>query len=185
MKSRFGEIGEFFKKNNSVPSATLRRLGDESLAWVLSHMVFEISHFVWEQERVRHKLVVDGEEPLESRNNNAENVLFGKVVHQRVAVKNAFAHLDNIQVVVSQSHSVPEDAPITWLGGFPISILADDVLNRIQLAPAVIGVNNNLGSPEFRLLFPVHDMILMDVIIRLLLQSIRMVLVVASLTEVV
>ena len=44
-------------------------------------MMFKVPDFVREQKAIRHELVIDREESLESADYDAENVLFGEEVH--------------------------------------------------------------------------------------------------------
>lgn len=122
-------------------------------------MVFEVSHFVRQQEGVRHELVVDWKESLQARDDHAEDVLLCEVVHQRVSVENALAHLDDVEVVVAKSHPVPKQSSIARLSGFSISVLTNDVLESIQFSSAVVRVDDNLSPSELRLFLSVHDVI--------------------------
>lgn len=87
------------------------------------------------------------------------------MIHEGIPVENTFAHFNDIEIVISEGHSIPEDASISRLGGFPITILAYDILNGVQLTPAVIGVNDNLSSPQLGLLVSIHNMVGMHSIV--------------------
>jgi hypothetical protein len=58
--------------------------------------MFEVSNFIWEQEGIRHELVIYWEKPLKTTNNNTEDVLFSKMVHKWISVENAFSHFDDV-----------------------------------------------------------------------------------------
>ena len=66
VESRLGQVCKLLEQNDSITTSSFGRFSYESLPWVLSHMMFEISNFVWQQERVRHKFVVYGKESLET-----------------------------------------------------------------------------------------------------------------------
>lgn len=78
------------------------------------------------------------------------------MVHQGVSVKNAFAHLDDVEVMVSQRHTVPKQASVPWLCGLSVSVLADDVLHCVELQPAMVGVDDDLLSSDLTLFLSVH-----------------------------
>lgn len=94
-------------------------------------MVFEVSDLVRQQETVWHELVVNWEKPLQTANNHAEYVFLCEVVHQRVPVEDAPPHFYDIQVVVAQSHAVPQNRAISWLVGFSVSVFSDYILNGV------------------------------------------------------
>ena len=96
VEGRLGQVTELLQQQDTVAAAALARLGDESLPGELAQMVLEVPHLIRQQEAVGHELVVDGEEALETADDDAENVLLCEVVHQRVTVKYALAHLDNV-----------------------------------------------------------------------------------------
>lgn len=141
------QVRELFEKYNAISSTTSRRLGDEGLVRILAVVLLEVSDLVRQQEGVGHELVVNGEESLESTDDDAEDVLLGEVVHQRVPVEDALGHLYDVQVVVSKGHAVPQQVAIARLGGLAIAIFANHVLHGVQLTPAVVGIHHDLGSP--------------------------------------
>ena len=55
------------------------------------------------------------------------------MVHEWIPVENALAHLYDVKVVVSERHSVPEHRAVSWLVGLPVPVLANDVLDGVQL----------------------------------------------------
>lgn len=132
-------------------------------------MVLEIPYFVREQEAVRHEFIINWEESLESTDNYAKNILFCKMVHQWIPVENALPHFDYVEVVISQGHAVPEQAAIARLVGFPVPILANDILNCVKLTSAVIGINNNLLSPQYLLFSSIHQVVLVHSVFRSLI----------------
>ena len=106
----FRQIVELLDQSNPVAAAALARLSDERLSGILSHICFEIPHFVWQQERIWHELIVVGEEPLQPGDDDTENVFLGKMVHERVSVEQAsLIFLKRLQIVVSDSHAEPND----------------------------------------------------------------------------
>lgn len=84
------------------------------------------------------------------------------MVHERIPVENTLPHLNNVQIVVSQSHTVPENAAFTWLISLSIAILSDHILDRVQLTSAVIGVDDNLLAPDHLLFASIHEMVAVD-----------------------
>jgi len=101
VEGRLWKICELPQQDNSIAAAPLGGLRDEGLAGVLAHVVLEIAHLVGEQEGIRHKLVINGEEALEPGDDDTENVLFCEVIHQRIPIEDALAHLYYVQVVVA------------------------------------------------------------------------------------
>lgn len=81
MECGLGQVSELFEQDDTVASAALRRLGDECLSRILPQVVLKVPNFIGQQETVRHKLVIDWEEPLQPTYNNTEYILLGKVVH--------------------------------------------------------------------------------------------------------
>lgn len=139
-------------------------------------MVLKIPDFVWKQKAVWHEFVINWEKSLEPTNYHAKNILFCKMVHKRIPIENALPHFDDVKVVISQSHSIPEQTAIARLVGLTVTILPNDILNCIKFTSTVIGINNNLLSPQNLLLPSVHQVILVDsiflplIIARLLLE---------------
>lgn len=82
------------------------------------------------------------------------------MVHQWVPIKNALAHLDDIQIMVPERHPVPQERTITWLRALPVAVFAYNILYSIQFTSAVVCVYNDLSSANLSLLFPIHDMVL-------------------------
>lgn len=64
-------------------------------------MMLEVANLIWQKETIRHKLVVNWEESLKSANNNAENILFGEMIHQGVPIEYALSHLNYVKIMVS------------------------------------------------------------------------------------
>ena len=81
MEGGLGQVSELFEQDDAVTAAALRRLRDERLSRILPQVVLKIPNFIGQQETVRHKLVIDWEEPLQPTYNNTEYILLGKVVH--------------------------------------------------------------------------------------------------------
>ena len=95
-------------------------------------MELEITEFIWQQERVRHKFVIYGEESLQPANDDAEYVFLGEVVHQRITIKDADVIVfDDIQIVVSQRQSIPKHTPFAIPSTFSITIFADHILQSV------------------------------------------------------
>lgn len=126
-------------------------------------MMLEIPYLVREEETVRHELVVNREEALEATDYYAEDVLFCKVIHEWVPVKYTFPHFNYVEIVVTERHAVPEEAAVARLVRLAVSVFADDVLDRVELAAAMIRVDHDLlAADDLLLLSPIHQMILMD-----------------------
>lgn len=47
MKCGFRQIGKLFKEDNSITASTLRRLSDERLSRILSHVMLKIPDLIW------------------------------------------------------------------------------------------------------------------------------------------
>ena len=131
--------------------------------------MLEVPNLVGKQEAIRHKLVIDGKESLQATDYDAEDVLLGEVVHQRVTVENTLAHLDDVQIVVAQRHAVPKDCAVAGLVSLPVAILSDDVLHRVELAAAMVGVDDDLIPPQDGLLITIHQVVRMDAVLLLTL----------------
>ena len=78
------------------------------------------------------------------------------MVHQRIPVENAFSHLDDIQIMVPQGHTIPQYGAISRLIGLFITILTNNILNSVQFTSAVVGVDHYLLPFEFALFVAVH-----------------------------
>jgi len=164
MKRRFWQISEFLQKNNAITSSTFRWLGDEGLARILSHMVLKISDLIRQKKRVRHEFVIDWEESLKPTDDDAEYILFSKVVHQRIPIENALAHLDDVEVVISQGHAVPQDGAVSRLICLLVSVFANNILNCVKFTSTMICIDNYISFSNFGLLLSIHQMIWMNVV---------------------
>ena len=91
------------------------------------------------------------------------------MVHQRVTVENTLAHLDNVQIMITQRHAVPKDRAVAGLVSLAVAILSDDVLHRVELATAMVRVDNDLVSPQDGLLIAIHQVVRMDAVLLLAL----------------
>jgi hypothetical protein len=58
------QIAELLQKNYPITSSSSAWLRYKCLIRQLTVVMFEVSNFVWEEERVWHKFVVDWEEAL-------------------------------------------------------------------------------------------------------------------------
>lgn len=63
--------------------------------------MLKVANLIRQEKTVRHKLVVNWEESLESANYNAEYILLGKMIHERIPVEYALPHLDDVKIMVS------------------------------------------------------------------------------------
>lgn len=70
--------------------------------------------------------------------------------------------------MISQRHPIPQQRSVTRLRRLPIPILPDHILYSIKLRPAVIGVDNDLLPPDLALLLPVHQRLLLRLLLTLL-----------------
>ena len=74
------------------------------------------------------------------------------MVHQRISIENALVIGPNdVQVLISQGHAIPQDRALTIPCAFPEAALADYVLYCIQLAFAMMRIDNDLLPPQFQL----------------------------------
>lgn len=132
VEGAFGQLREFLNQHYTLSATALGRFCYEGLAVVLSQMKFEITELIGQQERVRHKFVIDGEESLQPANDDAEYVFLGKVVHQRISIEDAdVVILDHIQIVVPQRQSIPEHTAFAISSTFSITIFAYYVLQGV------------------------------------------------------
>jgi hypothetical protein len=67
--------------------------------------------------------------------------------------------------VVTERHTIPEEAAIARLIRFTVAVLADDILHGVQLATTVIRIYYYLLSSENLLLSSIHKMILMHAVL--------------------
>lgn len=84
------------------------------------------------------------------------------MIHEWISIEYAFAHFYNIKIVVSESHSIPQQSAISWLSSLSISVLTYNVLDGVQLSSTVICVNKNLRPSQLSLLLSIHNVVLMD-----------------------
>ena len=123
-------------------------------------MVFEVTYLVRKQEGIRHELVINREESLQPTDDYTEDVLLRKMIHQRITIEKTLSHFDNVKVVVSESHAIPQECSIAWLVCFSVAVLANDVLDSVELTSAVICVHHYLRSPNPNLLFSINQLVL-------------------------
>ena len=71
-------------------------------------MLLKIPNLIRQQKAIGHKFILNRKKPLQPRNNNTKNILLGKMIHERIPIKNAFPHLNNIQIMIPQGHPIPE-----------------------------------------------------------------------------
>jgi hypothetical protein len=123
-------------------------------------MVLEVPDFIGEEKRVRHELIIDREESLQSTDNNTEDVFLCKMVHERVSIEGTLAHFDYIKVMVAQGHSIPQYRPITWLIGFTISVFAYHILYCVKFSSAVVCIHYYLSAANLTLFFTIYQVVL-------------------------
>jgi len=86
------------------------------------------------------------------------------VVHQRIPIENALAHLDDVEVVISQGHAVPQDGAVSRLICLFVSVFANDILNCVKFTSTMICIDNYISFSNFGLLLSIHQMIWMNVV---------------------
>ena len=59
--------------------------------------------------------------------------------------------------MVSECHSIPEYRSIAWLVRFTVAVFPNYILDRVELRPTVIGINDNLSPSHFALLVTIHE----------------------------
>ena len=141
VESRLRQISELFQKDDAVAASSFGWLGDESLPRILPQMVLEVAHFIGQKKAVRHELVVDREESLQSTDDNAKYVLLCEVVHQWIPIKDALPHLNYVQIMIPQGHTIPQERAIPRLVGLSVPVLSNNILHRVELPSAVVGVD--------------------------------------------
>jgi hypothetical protein len=73
---------EALDQRDALTTAAFRRFANKSLVWEVPHVLLKILDLVWQQERVGHEPVVDGEEPLQPADDHAKDVFLSKVLPQ-------------------------------------------------------------------------------------------------------
>lgn len=132
MECALRQLREFLDQHNTFSTASFGGFRYKRLTVILSQMQLKITKFIWQQERVRHEFVIDREEALQPANDDTKYVFLGKMVHERITIKDAdIIILDHIQIVVPQRQSVPEDASLTVSRCFSITIFANHVLQGV------------------------------------------------------
>ena len=145
-------------EGDAFAATTTGRLADEALVWEVSHVLLQVFDLVREQERVGHESVVDGEEALQTTDNDTEDVLLSEVIHQRVAVDERTLHFDQLDIAVSEGNSVVQNVSIRLVARLSVAILANDILHSVDFAPAVVRVHNDVASAAVRRLHDAHDL---------------------------
>ena len=92
--------------------------------------------------------------------NYTEYVLFSEMVHKGIPIENTFTHFDNVEIMVSQGHSVPKEATVARLSGFPVAILSYNVLYSVELSPTMVSIDYDMGPSHLALFLPIHYMVL-------------------------
>ena len=127
--------------------------------------MFKISNLIRQQKTIRHKFIINRKKSLKPANNYTKDVFLCKMVHKRISIKNAFPHFNNIEIMISKSHSIPENSTISWLICLSISILSYYILDSIKFTSAMASINYNLRSSQYGLLPSIHQMIRMNAIL--------------------
>ena len=122
----------------------------------MSHMLFEIFDFVWQEERIGHESVVNREKSLQSTDNDTENVLFCEMIHQRIAINQSSFHLYKFDVTISQGQAIVKDVSISLVTSLPIAILANHILDCVDLVAAVMRVDHDISPTPIRRLNHTH-----------------------------
>ena len=149
----FGQVAYFTHDHDAVTTSTFGRLSNENLSRILLHVAFKVARFIRQQKWIRHEFELDREKPLQPADDHAKYVLLGKMVHQGISIENALVIGPNdVQVLISQSHAIPQDRALTIPRAFPEATLTDYVLHCIQLTFAMMRIYNDLLSPQFQLL---------------------------------
>ena len=87
------------------------------------------------------------------------------MVHEGIPIKYALSHLDDVEVVITQGHSIPQHRAISRLVGLSIAVLADYVLYSIELRSAVVGVHHDLLAAKLALLLTVNQVVLVGCLV--------------------
>ena len=59
----------------AITASTTRWLANKGLIRKMSHVLFQVFNLIWKEEGVWHEAVVNREEPLQTTDYHAENIL--------------------------------------------------------------------------------------------------------------
>jgi len=133
--------------------AALGWFADEGLVRVVAHVLLQVFDFVRHQEGVRHKAEINREESLQSANDYTEDVLLREVlksqkaktyIHERVPVNEVLLLFNEVDVVVPEGDSVPEEMALGVGSALTIAVLVDHVLHSVYFGPTIESVNKNV-----------------------------------------
>ena len=80
------------------------------------------------------------------------------MIHQWVTIDKGSLHLDQFNVTVTQGESIVENITVCLVSRLSIAILANDVLYRIDLVPAVISIHYDVAPAPIRGLHYTHNL---------------------------
>jgi len=80
------------------------------------------------------------------------------MIHQRVAVDERPLHLNQLDVVVAQGQSVVENVAVRLLASLTVAVLADHILNSVDLVTTMVGINDNVSASAVRRLHHRHHL---------------------------
>ena len=85
-----------------------------------------------------------------ARRERSEQAIHDTYIHQRVPIYQSFLHFYQFNVVVTQSKPVPKYIAISCLSSLSVAILADHILHRVHLVPAVGRIDYDVFATPVR-----------------------------------
>lgn len=113
------------------------------------HVQVKVLDLIRQQKGVWHELVLLREESLESADYNAENIFLCKMIHEWVSINNGLSHSYQINVMISQSHTIPVYVAFTAHCTLPKTILVNYVLYSIYFSSTMTSIYHNLFAFTF------------------------------------
>ena len=95
---------------------------------------------------------------MEAANDDAEDILLRKVIHQWVSIDQSSLHLDQLNITVAQGEPIVENIAVCLISRLSVAILANDVLYCVDFVPAVIRIHYNVAPAPIRGLHYTHDL---------------------------
>ena len=95
---------------------------------------------------------------MQAADNDTEDVLLGKMIHERVSIDQRPLHLNQFNIAVPQCEPVVQYIPISLVASLSIAILANDILDGVYFISAVACVHDDVSSSTVRWLHHTHHL---------------------------
>lgn len=79
-------------------------------------------------------------------------------VHEWVTINQSFLHFNQLNIIVTKSKSIPKDVSVSCLSRLSVAILADDVLNCVNLVSTMCCVYHYVFPASIRRFYYTHDL---------------------------